>query len=72
MPAKPMSLLEQTQTMLGNFVSSGVSLRQLARESDGEVEYDWLKRFAAGDIGDPSVNRIQRLHDALKRLKQSA
>lgn len=58
--------------MLGNFVATGASLRQLARESDGEVEYDWLKRFAAGDIGDPSVNRIQRLHDALARLKNPA
>lgn len=67
-----MSLLEQTQTMLGNFVATGASLRQLARDSEGDVEYDWLKRFASGDIEDPSVNRIQRLHDALQRLKQSA
>jgi len=44
------------------------SLRQIALESEGRVEYDWLKRFANGSIPDPSVNRIQALHDALRSL----
>jgi hypothetical protein len=36
--------------------------------SDVQVEYDWLKRFASGDIADPSINRIQNLPDHLRSL----
>ncbi len=41
-------------------------------ECDGEIEYDWLKRFASGDIKDPSVNRVQALHDCLVSRKSVA
>jgi hypothetical protein len=27
--------------------------------------YEWLKKLKADDIPDPSVNRIQKLHDFL-------
>lgn len=59
-----MSLLESTQDLLKKALSGGASLRELAPEG-GEVEYEWLKKFKAGKIDDPSVNRIQALHDQL-------
>lgn len=62
-----MTLLESTRTLLKCARASGTSLRRIALESGGRIEYDWLKRFAAGDIDDPSVNRIQTLHDDLRQ-----
>jgi hypothetical protein len=55
--------------MLADLTGSGMSLRQIALEFEGEVEYDWLKRFANGEIKDPSVNRVQALHDSLANRK---
>lgn len=63
-----MSLLQQTNTLLETARSREISLRSVATTSGGRVEYDWLKRFASGDISDPSVNRIQILHDHLRSL----
>lgn len=68
----PMALLETTRSLLADITNSGTSLRQIALEFEGEVEYDWLKRFATGEIKDPSVNRVQALHDCLLRKSQTA
>ena len=65
-------LLEATRSMLAALTGSGTSLRQIALESEGEVEYDWLKRFANGEIKDPSVNRVQALHDHLATRNAAA
>lgn len=67
----PMSLLEQTESMLNNLLASGTSLRQIARDCGEDVDYEWLKKFSAGKIDDPSVNRIQSLHDRLLGLKNA-
>lgn len=61
-----MTLLERTRDLL-EAAKADRSLRKIAGESGGRVEYDWLKRFAKGDISDPSVNRIQELHDYLRQ-----
>jgi hypothetical protein len=63
-----MSLLQQTNDLLQSARAKDLSLRSIANNSNGQVEYDWLKRFASGDISDPSVNRIQVLHDHLRSL----
>lgn len=63
-----MSLLAQTESMLEEFLSA-MSLREIARQCGEDVDYEWLKKFSAGKIDDPSVNRIQALHDGLKTLK---
>lgn len=68
----PMSLLQQTETMLDRLLKSGISLRQIARDCGDDVDYEWLKKFSAGKIDDPSVNRIQTLHDRLRSLKPAA
>ena len=59
-----MSLLERTNTLLEKAIAAGASLRELAPDG-GEVDYEWLKKFSCGKIADPSVNRIQALHDSL-------
>ena len=64
------ALLERTQRLLRN--ASDVSLAEIAREAGPPVAYDWLKRFAAGEIPDPSVNRIQALHDYLVTRERAA
>lgn len=67
-----MQLLERTTDLLRKALDAGASLRELAPEG-GDVEYEWLKKFNAGKIDDPSVNRIQALHDSLlKRLSRAA
>lgn len=67
-----MSLLEQTQEMLDRMLASGLSLRQIARDCGEHVDYEWLKKFNGGKIDDPSVNRIQALHDSLKSMSSGA
>lgn len=62
-----MSLLKITQELLDQAILE-MSLREIAPEG-GPVEYEWLKKFRAGKIDDPSVNRIQALHDHLTDLR---
>ena len=67
----PMNLFRTTSLLLQNALMRGLSLREIAPEG-GDVEYEWLKKFAAGKIADPSVNRIQALHDRLTGLARDA
>lgn len=69
MPA--MTLLESTQALLQKATNNGFSLRDIA-PAGGPVEHEWLKKFYAGKIGEPSVNRIQALHDRLSTMNLEA
>lgn len=60
------NLLQRTNSLLTAALASGKTLRSIALLCGQPVEYDWLKRFAAGQIKDPSVNRIQAMHDKLR------
>lgn len=62
-----MNLLDETHSLLAA-ASAERSLRSIAMGSNGEIEYDWLKRFFTGEIKDPSVNRVQALHDYLAKI----
>lgn len=53
-------LLERTKSLL---VSTNEPLRDIAIATD--LGYEWLKKLKKGSIPDPSVRRIQRLHDYL-------
>lgn len=66
-----MALMDRTLTLLERAVAAGRTLREIAPEG-GDVEYEWLKKLSAGKIADPSVNRIQALHDRLTQLTRSA
>lgn len=66
-----MSLLESTQERLDKVTSAGVSLRAIAERSDGRINYEWLKKFAAGKIDNPGVNTIEDLHECLGELSEN-
>jgi hypothetical protein len=53
-------LLQRTLDLLQN---CELSLAEIATKSNLGVE--WLKKLKGGSIPDPSVRRIQRLHDFL-------
>jgi len=53
-------LLDRTKTLLRE---CELSLPEIATRS--KLGYEWLKKFAADDIPDPGVKRIQQLHDFL-------
>jgi hypothetical protein len=55
-------LLQKTLELLRN---CDLPLTEIATKSNLGVE--WLKKLKAGSIPDPSVRRIQRLHDYLVR-----
>ena len=61
------TLLERTKLLLD---ASPMSLREIAEGA--EVGHEWLKKFKAGAIDDPSVNLIQDLHDFLTGHKVKA
>jgi hypothetical protein len=54
------SLLTKTMDLLEN---CELALAQIALKSNLGVE--WLRKLRAGKIPDPSVNKIQALHDFL-------
>lgn len=68
--ARMSNLLERTRKLLDE--ASDVTLAEIAREAGPPIAYDWLKRFKAGDIPDPSVNRVQALHDFLHARRTAA
>lgn len=53
-------LLTKTLELLEN---CDLPLAEIAKESN--LGYEWLKKLKGGTIPDPSVNRIQTLHDFL-------
>lgn len=66
------NLHDRTRSLLDAAKARGVPLAEIAQAIGEPVRYDWLKRFAAGNIPDPSVNRVQALHDYLASRTQAA
>ena len=69
MITKPMlqAVLDELQSRKGTW-------RDIAAEMDAEAPesyYSWLTKLAQGVIREPSVNKIQRLHDYLFRARCS-
>lgn len=62
MPDQSGSLLHRTRTLLSRDTRS---LLDLHKESG--LPFYWLKKLSAGEIKDPSVNRIQRLYEFLSK-----
>ena len=58
-----MNLNEDTREALQRFVTGGVRLSVISRESG--INYRWLDRYWNGRIQDPGVNSVQTLHDWL-------
>lgn len=66
-----MTLLESTLSLLKLHQAAGKNLATIERELAGVVNRNWFYKFAAGDIKDPSVRKIQKLHDSLQKLPLS-
>jgi len=64
-----MSLLESTRRMLDQELKKGRSLREISNLSDGKVDYEWLRKYASGKSPDPTVSRVQGLHDSLIEIR---
>lgn len=61
-PAQPGTLHSRTLALLKD---DGRSLPLVASQSG--LPFYWLKKFSAGEIHDPSVNRIQKLYEFLAK-----
>lgn len=55
------SLLDKTRELVRN--REGLTLRQIAEGAD--VDFEWLSKFARGEINDPGVRKVQAVHDFL-------
>jgi hypothetical protein len=64
-----MPLFDLTNSLLKKALSSGLTLRDIAARSGGRVDYEWLKKYNQWTTKDPSVNRIQALHDTLMSMQ---
>ena len=62
-------LLSKTRSLLE---SSDLSLREIAEGAGLPVTYEWLKKFAGDYQSDPTVTRVQTLHDFLLKRKARA
>jgi hypothetical protein len=62
-------LLSKTRALLE---SSDLPLREIAEGAGPPVSYEWLKKFAGDYESDPSVTRVQTLHDFLMKQKARA
>lgn len=66
-----MSLLQNTQKLLSRAKAAKLKPRDIVAASGGSVDLEWLYKFWRGKIDDPSVNRVQTLHDCLKKISRS-
>lgn len=66
-----MTLLENTRDLLERHKATGKSLAAIHKELGEAVNRNWFYKFAAGDIDDPSVNKVQDLYDSLKKIRLS-
>lgn len=63
----PESLMERTRRLLHEQDKSLAEVYgDLIRRPDGTgITYYWLRKFSAGNVEDPSVNRVQELYEYL-------
>jgi len=64
------NLLEKTRRLLQG---CDLPLREIAERAGPPVSYEWLRKFAGDYQSDPTVTRVQTLHDflATKRVKSN-
>jgi hypothetical protein len=62
-------LLTKTRRLLAE---CDLPLRDIAAGAGEPVTHEWLKKFAGDYQSDPTVTRVQRLHDFLARRKSRA
>ncbi len=62
-------LLSKTRSLLAE---CDLPLREIAAGAGDPVTHEWLKKFAGNYQSDPTVTRVQRLHDFLVRQRSRA
>jgi len=61
------NLLELTRALLDE---CDLSIKEIATLAGPPVTYEWLKKFAGDYQSDPTVTRVQTLHDFLAKRKR--
>lgn len=61
-------LLERTLLLLKKAQENGVTYLEIYQET--QLRPNWLSGIATGKIADPSVRRVQALHDYLAKQAQ--
>lgn len=64
-----MTLLQKTRQLLDR---CDLPLRKIAEGAGPPVTYEWLKKFAGDYESDPTVTRVQTLHDFLQKQRSRA
>jgi hypothetical protein len=66
-----MALLETTEKLLERAKAANLTPRDVVAASGGKVELEWLYKFWQGKAKNPTVRRVQSLHDTLKQISKS-
>jgi hypothetical protein len=61
-----LALVSRRGELVSDATGKGMTLRELA-EGAG-VDFEWLSKFSRGEITDPGVSKVQRVHDFLVPL----
>ncbi len=64
-----MLMLDTTKQLLDEALSQGLFLTEIADVEN--VDYEWLKKFAAGKIEEPGTVKLEHLHNRLAALKRA-
>lgn len=64
------TILDTTRGLLAQALKDGLRVKDISRMSRGHLEYEWIRKFARGEITDPGVQRLQMLHDLLVHLSK--
>ncbi len=64
--AREKPLLERTKALLERLHGERLTYQEIADGSD--VDREWLAKLARGEIPEPGVNKVQRVHDFLSRV----
>lgn len=56
------SLMERTRRLLRTCGKSMPNVHADLRAQGSQIGYFWLRKFASGDVKDPSVNRVEELY----------
>jgi predicted transcriptional regulator len=65
-----MALLETTLKLLEACKAKGMKPKDVVAATHGAIDIEWLYKFWRGDIPDPRISTLQRVHDELKKISK--
>jgi transcriptional regulator with XRE-family HTH domain len=63
-----MNISEHVDALRAALRASPATYAEVARRTGGRLSYDWVAKFAAGRMRNPTVTSLAALHDALRAL----